>query len=228
MPGADLLAEPGCLPQGQLEALLGPGRERDVPARRFLARACQGRDLPAHGVQGDPGGPEDLRGGTALLSEQAGQQVLGADVIVAQPPGLFLGQDNRPVGLVGEPLEHGVTPVSGRPPLGTSSVHPPGSGQAGPERGRLDPVLARGRAVPPGAVARGVDVDPVAPGRRAHAEPVVEVAAEDDREAGGTARRPAVRQGPVGSMEMQMPGLAVVPFQLRPRAGADEQRVDLA
>src|SRR5256884_2498444 len=29
-------------------------------------------------------------------------------------------------------------------------------------------------------------------------------------------------------MEMQVPGLAVVPFQLRPGAGADEQRVDLA
>jgi hypothetical protein len=139
MPGADLLADPGCLPQCQLEALLGPGRERDVPARRFLARACQGRDLPAHGVQGHPGRPEDLCGGTALLPEQASQQVLGADVIVVQPPGLLLGQDNRPVGLVGEPLEHGVTPVSGCP----RSVPPVCTRRAHPRRARNAAVLTR-------------------------------------------------------------------------------------
>src|SRR5438067_701837 len=100
------------------------------------------------------------------------------------------------------------------------------SGQPGAERGGLDPVLARGRAVPAGAVARGVHVDPVAPGGRADAEPVVQLTAEHHGEAGAAARGPAVRQGAVGGVEVQVPRLPVVPFELRPGAGADEQRVD--
>src|SRR4051794_6643312 len=105
---------------------------------------------------------------------------------------------------------------------------PRNSGRARAERGGLDPVLARGRAVPAGAVARGIDVDPVAPGRGADAEPVVQLAAEHYCEAGAAARGPAVRQRAVGGVEVQVPGLPVVPLEFRPGSGADEQRVDLA
>ena len=53
------------------------------------------------------------------------QHVLGADVIVVQPPGLFMGEGNGSPGLVSEPLEHGVTPVSGprSVPVCTCGVH---------------------------------------------------------------------------------------------------------
>ncbi len=62
-------------------------------------------------------------------------------------------------------------------------------------------------------------MDPVAPGRGTDAEPVVQLAAEHDREAGRAARCPAVRQGVVGGVEVQMPGLTVVPLEFGPGAG---------
>jgi hypothetical protein len=38
--------------------------------------------------------------------DQAQEDVLGADVVVVEHPGLFLGQDDHPAGSVGEPFEH--------------------------------------------------------------------------------------------------------------------------
>jgi hypothetical protein len=38
--------------------------------------------------------------------DQAQEDVLGADVVVVEHPGLFLGQDNHTAGSVGEPFEH--------------------------------------------------------------------------------------------------------------------------
>jgi hypothetical protein len=38
--------------------------------------------------------------------DQAQEDVLGADVVVVEHPGLFLGQDDHPTGSVGEPFEH--------------------------------------------------------------------------------------------------------------------------
>jgi hypothetical protein len=53
--------------------------------------------------------------------------VLGADVVVVQSRGLLLGEDHGPPRLVSEPLEHGATPVSGRPsgslPVCTRRAH---------------------------------------------------------------------------------------------------------
>src|SRR5205823_558187 len=43
---------------------------------------------------------------TFTLVDQAQEDVLGADVVVVQHPGLFLGQDNHPPRAVGEPFEH--------------------------------------------------------------------------------------------------------------------------
>jgi len=85
----------------------------------------------------------------------------------------------------------------------------------------LYPVLACGRAEPPAPVARRVHVDPVAVRCGAHAEPVVQLAAEDGGQPGGAAGRPPRGQGRlVGGVEVDVPGLAVVPFQDRVRPSA--------
>ena len=94
------------LAQRQLEHLLGPGRERNVPARRLLALPDDLLDLLAHGVQGDPERLQRLGGDAFTLVDQAEQDVLGPDVVVVQHPGLLLGQDDDTAGAVGEPLEH--------------------------------------------------------------------------------------------------------------------------
>ena len=101
-----------------------------------------------------PGGPNDVIARviaqrmaeilkqTIVIENRSGQAgVFGTDVVVVQLPGLFLGEDYGSMGLVSEPLEHDITPVSAAPrPL--PSVHPPGLSQASTERGGLDPVLA--------------------------------------------------------------------------------------
>jgi hypothetical protein len=46
------------------------------------------------------------------------QDVLGADVVVVEHPGLFLGQDDDPPCAVGEPLEHARSSQSGRADAG--------------------------------------------------------------------------------------------------------------
>jgi hypothetical protein len=38
--------------------------------------------------------------------DQTQEEVLGADVVVVEHPGLFLGQDDDSAGSVGEPFEH--------------------------------------------------------------------------------------------------------------------------
>src|SRR3569833_2894867 len=87
---------------------------------------------------------------------------------------------------------------------------------AGAEGGGLHAVLAGGGAEPAGAVARGVDVHAVAVRCRAHAQPVVELAAEADRPAGRAAGHPVGRHLASGAVEVQVPRLAVVPVQVRP------------
>ena len=107
MLGADVVvAELQRLAQRQLQHLLGPRRERDVPARRLLALADDLLDLLPDALQGDPEGLQGLGGHTLALVDEAEQDVLGADVVVVEHPGLFLGQDDNPPRSVGEPLEH--------------------------------------------------------------------------------------------------------------------------
>jgi transposase len=49
-------------------------------------------------------------GGDPLgLAEEPQHDVLGADVVVAQPPGFFLGQDDDVPGAVRESLKHGIS-----------------------------------------------------------------------------------------------------------------------
>ena len=105
--GADVVvAELQRLAQRQLEDLLGARRERDVPARRLLALADDLLDLRAHGLQRDAEALERLGGDALTLVDEAQEDVLGADVVVAEHPGFFLRQDDHPAGSVCEPLEH--------------------------------------------------------------------------------------------------------------------------
>ena len=107
MLGADVVvAELQRLAQAQLEHLLGARRERDVAARRLLALADDLLDLGADGLERDAEALERLGGDALALVDEAEQDVLGADVVVAEHPGLFLGQDDNPPCAVGEPLEH--------------------------------------------------------------------------------------------------------------------------
>lgn len=52
-------------------------------------------------------------------AQDAEQQVFGADPVVAEPAGFFLGRHDDVAGGVGEPFEHGL------PPRGELSIHPP-------------------------------------------------------------------------------------------------------
>src|SRR6185437_11763719 len=79
---------------------------RDVPARRLLALADDLLDLLTDALQGDPEGLQGLRGHALPLVDEAKEDVLGADVVVVEHPGLFLGQDDNTPCSVGEPLEH--------------------------------------------------------------------------------------------------------------------------
>src|SRR5882757_4671441 len=81
------------------------------------------------------------------------------------------------------------------------------------ERGRLDAVLAGGGAEPTGAVARGVQVDPVAARGSADTEALDVRVAQDDGEPGGHARHPALHLVGGGAVEVQVPRLPVVAGQ---------------
>ena len=105
--GADVVvAELQRLAQRELEHLLGARRERDVAGRLLLTLADDVLDLLAHGVERDAERLERLGGDTLTLMDQPEQDVLGADVVVVEHLGLFLGQDDDATGSVGESLEH--------------------------------------------------------------------------------------------------------------------------
>ena len=101
-----VVAEGERLSQRQLEHLLRPRRERDVPARRMPPVADELADRGPHAFDGDPERRERLGGHVAGLGQQPEQQVLGADVVVPEIAGLLLGQDHGPAGPVGEAFEH--------------------------------------------------------------------------------------------------------------------------
>ncbi len=105
--GADVVVpEAERLAQRQLEDLLGARRERDLPGRDLLTGADDAHDLRAHALDGDVEGLEDAGGQALLLAQQPEQDVLGADVVVLQRPGLFLREDDHLAGAFGESLEH--------------------------------------------------------------------------------------------------------------------------
>ena len=95
--GADVVvAELQRLAQAQLQHLLGARGERDVAGRRLLALADDLLDLAAHAFQRDAQRLQRLGGYALTLVNESQQDVLGADVVVVEHPGLFLRQDDDP------------------------------------------------------------------------------------------------------------------------------------
>jgi hypothetical protein len=94
------------LPQRQLHHFLGPGSKWEVPGQGLLALANYLLNLLPYGLQADPQGLQGLGRHALTLKDQAQQDVLGADVVVVEHPGLFLRQHHNPPRPVGKPLKH--------------------------------------------------------------------------------------------------------------------------
>jgi hypothetical protein len=104
--GADVVvAERERLAEGQLEHLLGARGEWDLAGGHLLAGADDADDLGADPLDGDVQRLEDAGGQALLLAQQAEQDVLGADVVVLERPGLLLGEDDHLTGPLCESLE---------------------------------------------------------------------------------------------------------------------------
>src|SRR5207247_11144838 len=96
---------------------------------------------------------------------------------------------------------------------------------AGPERGDICPVHAPLGTVTPGVAGAGVDEYSLAAGRLADAEPVDAHVGEPDGQAHHGAGRVLVRDRTALGV-VHVPGLAVVPRQLRVDRVLDQQRVE--
>src|SRR6202011_4614162 len=83
--------------------------ERDVPRRGLLALADDLLDLAADALQRDAQRLQRLCGYAFAFVNKTQQDVLGADVVVVEHPGLFLRQDDDPAGTVGKSFGGGVT-----------------------------------------------------------------------------------------------------------------------
>ena len=120
--GADVVvAELQRLAQTQLENLLGARSERDVPRRRLLALADDLLDLAADSLQRDPQRLQRLGCDAFAFVNKTQQDVLSADVVVVEHPGLFLRQDDHPAGTVGKSFEHRRLPAL-HSPSGTTDA----------------------------------------------------------------------------------------------------------
>ena len=105
--GADVVvAELQRLAQRQLEDLLRPWRERDVPGRRRAALADHLLDLAAHRFEGDAQALQRLRRDAFALVDQPEEDVLGPDVRVVEQARFLLGENHHSAGSVGEAFEH--------------------------------------------------------------------------------------------------------------------------
>ena len=105
--GADVVvAKRKRLAQRELEHLLGPGRERDLAGRDFVALADDAGDLGTHLFDRDLKGIKDARGEAFLFAQQPEQDVLGADVVVLERAGLVLCKDDDLARSLCETLKH--------------------------------------------------------------------------------------------------------------------------
>ena len=111
MLGADVVvAERQRLAKRELEHLLGPRRERDLPGGDLFAGAHDADDLVADLLDRDLETLEYARGEALLLAQQSQQDVLRADVVVLERARLFLGQDDNLAGAFGEAFKHRALP----------------------------------------------------------------------------------------------------------------------
>src|SRR5690606_3320633 len=92
--------------EAELKHLLRAGREGNVAGGLLLALADDVLHLLAHGVEGDAETLQRLGGYAFALVNEAGQDVLSADVVVVEHLRLFLGEDDDPTGVVGKSLKH--------------------------------------------------------------------------------------------------------------------------
>ena len=92
-----------------------------MPRRGLLALADDLLDLAADSLQRDPQRLQRLRCDAFALVNQTQQDVLGADVVVVEHPGLFLRQDDHPAGTVGKSFEHRWLPAL-HSPSGTTDA----------------------------------------------------------------------------------------------------------
>ena len=93
------------LAQRQLEHLLGARRERNLPGGDLVALADDARDLRANLFHRDVERLENACGKAFLFAEEAEQDVLRADVVVLEGPGLVLSKDDDLTCPLGESLE---------------------------------------------------------------------------------------------------------------------------
>src|SRR4029453_15759808 len=94
------------LSKRELQDLLGPRGERDVPRGRRLALPDDQLDLSPDGVRPNAHARQRQGCDALALADQAEQDVLGADVVVIEQPRLLLGEDHGPASPIREPLEH--------------------------------------------------------------------------------------------------------------------------
>jgi hypothetical protein len=94
------------LAERELEDLLGARRERDVADDLGLASTDDPFDLSTCGLERDVRRREHLGCETLALMDQAEEDVLGPDVVVAEHPRLRLGEDHDAPGSIRESLEH--------------------------------------------------------------------------------------------------------------------------
>ncbi len=80
------------LAQRELKDLLRAWREGDVSGRCALARADNGLDPRPSLVESHSSGQQGPPCDAVRLGQQPEQQVLGADVVVVEPPSLVLGE----------------------------------------------------------------------------------------------------------------------------------------
>jgi hypothetical protein len=105
--GADVVvAELERLAQRELQYLLGARGERRLGAGALFTVTDDRLDLLAHLVEGDVQGGQGAGGDPLVLAQEAKEEVLGADVVVVEVPGLFLGKDHDLPGPFREPFEH--------------------------------------------------------------------------------------------------------------------------
>ena len=103
--------------EGQLQDPFGPGREGNFHGHKAGAAANDLFNLDPSILEVDPHRLQHLGGHPGALADQAQQDLLSADEVVAKAAGLLLGQHDHLDGFLGKPLEHGAVPVAGVPKL---------------------------------------------------------------------------------------------------------------
>jgi hypothetical protein len=94
------------LAQRKLEHLLRARRERDLAGGDLLARADDAHNLAADALEREVEALQHTGRQALLFAQQAKQDVFGANVVVLERAGFFLGQHDNVPGALCEPLKH--------------------------------------------------------------------------------------------------------------------------